>query len=239
MRGLIDTHFHLDHYRNHKDIYQYINQLEQYTLCMTNSPGVYVSCKNMYPETKYVKFAMGFHPLNSELNEHDLKNFLLMLPGVNYIGEIGLDFSRKKGLDRGFQERAFNRIICEASHENKVISVHVRNANDIAINILSEYRPSKCIIHWFQGTESEIKKYIELGCYFSINTHMVEHNLEIVRNIPTDRVLIESDGPYTKINNGRFTPQDLICGYEIIAKGLDDKDLVGKVFNNFKRILQK
>ena len=52
MIKLIDTHFHLDYYRNHAQLYKTINNLEQYTLCMTNSPGVFVSCKKIYRETK-------------------------------------------------------------------------------------------------------------------------------------------------------------------------------------------
>lgn len=54
---LIDTHFHLDYYRNHKYWYDQINKLQQYTLCVTNSPEVYRSCRELYPETKYIKFA--------------------------------------------------------------------------------------------------------------------------------------------------------------------------------------
>jgi TatD DNase family protein len=62
MSRLIDTHFHLDHYRNHAMLFNKINELKHYTLCMTNNPGVFLSCKSMYPETKYIKFALGAHP---------------------------------------------------------------------------------------------------------------------------------------------------------------------------------
>ena len=59
IQHLIDTHFHLDYYKEHQKIYDGINERKQYTLCMTNSPGVYISCKRIYPETKYLKFALG------------------------------------------------------------------------------------------------------------------------------------------------------------------------------------
>ena len=65
MGKLIDTHYHLDYYKNHKELYDSINELKQYTLCVTNSPGVFVSCKKIYEETTYLKFAMGFHPQDS------------------------------------------------------------------------------------------------------------------------------------------------------------------------------
>ena len=62
---LIDTHFHLDYYKNHEYWYDQINKLQQYTLCVTNSPEVFYSCRKLYPETKYVKFALGYNPQQS------------------------------------------------------------------------------------------------------------------------------------------------------------------------------
>ena len=50
MMNLIDTHFHLDHYRNYFEIAKTITELEQYTICVTNSPGIFLSCKNLIPE---------------------------------------------------------------------------------------------------------------------------------------------------------------------------------------------
>ena len=47
MQGLIDTHFHLDMYKDYNEIYKIIVGKKQYTLCMTNSPGVFLSCKNL------------------------------------------------------------------------------------------------------------------------------------------------------------------------------------------------
>ncbi len=94
MQGLIDTHFHLDMYKNYNEIYKYIVREKQYTLCMTNSPGVFLSCKNMFGDNKYIKFALGFHPLNIDLKEKDLRDFMCLLPQTEYVGEIGLDFTK-------------------------------------------------------------------------------------------------------------------------------------------------
>ena len=48
MYGLIDTHFHIDMYKNYEEIFRYIENEKQYTLCMTNSPGVFMSCKDLF-----------------------------------------------------------------------------------------------------------------------------------------------------------------------------------------------
>lgn len=239
MRGLIDTHFHLDHYKNHSILYHYLEDEEQYTLCMTNSPGIYLSCNNIYGNGQYVKFAMGFHPRERGLGKKELKDFLYMLPMVNYVGEIGLDFSANVGVDQEFQTIAFEKIVKECSYQNKLMSVHIRNAHSVAVDIMNKYRPQKCIVHWFQGNAENLQRYIELGCYFSINTNMIEKNRDICMQIPKSRVLIESDGPYTKVDGKRFSPEKLFESYEIIARGIEEPDLIKIVFDNFKRILRE
>ena len=79
IQHLIDTHFHLDYYKEHQKIYDGINERKQYTLCMTNSPGVYISCKRIYPETKYLKFALGFHPQDVSLKDADFYDFMQLV----------------------------------------------------------------------------------------------------------------------------------------------------------------
>ena len=91
MMNLIDTHFHLDHYRNYFEIAKTITELEQYTICVTNSPGIFLSCKNLIPETKYLKFAIGFHPQETTLGGREIKDFMRLISSTNYVGEIGLD----------------------------------------------------------------------------------------------------------------------------------------------------
>lgn len=91
---LIDTHFHLDYYKNHEYWYNQINKLQQYTLCVTNSPAVYLSCRKLYPETKYVKFALGYNPQQSLKVDFSKSTFLHELSTTQYVGEVGLDYSK-------------------------------------------------------------------------------------------------------------------------------------------------
>ena len=219
MQGLIDTHFHLDMYKNYNEIYKIIVGKKQYTLCMTNSPGVFLSCKNIFGDNKYIKFALGFHPLNMDLKEKDLRDFMKMLPQTEYVGEIGLDFTKKTGIEK-----------------NKVMSIHIRGAEEIALKILSKYCPRRCILHWYTGNVELQKDFIHLGCYFSVNASMVK-NMDVVNAIPKDRLLIESDGPYSKVNGKKFSPSLLLEEYELIAKSLDEPELIRVVFDNFKNLL--
>ena len=239
MSRFIDVHFHLDFYKNHKVLYNSINQLGQYTLCMTNSPGVYLSCKNLYSETKYLKFALGFHPLESGLKEKDFADFLLLANSANYIGEVGLDFSKVPSISRERQLRYFESIVEVCAKKNKLLSVHLRKSEDDAIKIIGRYQPRKCIIHWFNGTNQQLNKLIDLGCFFSINSNMIKTKVSCdkLKNIPVDRLLIESDGPFTKIGTKSFVPKLLPDTYEAIANTMLIPNLIELVYGNFKNIL--
>lgn len=239
MEGLIDTHFHLDHYINHQQLYQQISSLKQYTICVTNSPGVYISCKKMYLENKYIKFALGFHPQETQLTDEDMLGFKKLFKTSNYIGEVGLDLSNPYINTKSRQLTFFNEIIKMCSMHNKLVTVHLRKAETEAISILSKYNPQKCIIHWYTGNEMLLKEFINLGCYFSINTNMLRSssfkNYKAI--IPKDKILIESDGPYTKVNTVKYTPELLLYAYNEIARALDMPDLINQVYNNFRSLL--
>ena len=236
MQNLIDTHFHLDMYKDFNELYRYINESKQYTLCMTNSPGIFLSCKRIFPNSKYIKFALGFHPLNMDLTQEDFEDFLHLLPKTNYVGEIGLDFKKKNSLSNDRQIDYFRKIVKVCSKENKLMSVHIRRAEQEALDIIELYHPKRCILHWYTGNVAYIKKFVNLGCYFSVNANMIR-NVKIVNSIPRDKLLIESDGPYSKVNGKKFRPQLLREEYEYIANALNESELVKLVYNNFKTIL--
>ena len=236
MQGLIDTHFHLDMYKDYESIYKYIDSEKQYTLCVTTSPGIFVSCKKIFKSSRYVKFALGFHPLNQEIKKKDIDDFMRLLPQTEYVGEIGLDFSKKNGIPREIQIEYFNKIVEICSRENKIMSVHIRNAEEEAFQILNRWRPKRCIIHWYTGSLEMQQKLIELGCYFSVNASML-NNVERISRIPIDKILIESDGPYSKILGKKYSPKYLFVVYESIAKALEEPDLIKIVYSNFKELL--
>lgn len=238
MHGVIDTHFHLDMYKNHREIYEFLNQEKQYTLCMTNSPGIFLSCKNMFHSSKYVKFALGFHPLNSSLKKRDLADFMYLLTQTEYVGEIGLDFT-KKNSSRELQIDIFNEIVKASANSNKLMSIHIRNAEKEAFDVLSTYQSKKCILHWYTGDIEYLNKFLDIGCYFSVNANMIKSNNCVINQIPLTRILIESDGPYSKVNGIKYKPQFLKEEYELIAKTIHEPELIQIVYDNFKTILTK
>ncbi len=81
---------------------------------------------------------------------------------------------------------------------------------------------------------------ISFGCYMSVNSNMVisRYNSKYLR-IPADRLLIESDGPYTKIEGKKYTPDMLSQSYQIISDFFDIPNLETIVSSNFRTILEK
>lgn len=116
------------------------------------------------------------------------------------------------------------------------MSVHIRGAEKEALRIIDKWRPRRCVLHWFTGSLQEQQEFISLGCYFSINANMLS-NIEIIYGIQKDKILVESDGPYSKGDGIKFEPKYLLREYELIARALEEPDLVKVVYSNFKTLL--
>lgn len=236
---LIDTHFHLDFYRDHKFWYDRINELKQYTLCVTNSPEIFYSCKRLYPETRYVKFALGYNPQISTSTPFNKRLFLSQLDSTKYIGEVGLDYSTKNISSKAIQAEVFDFICHNAAKYNKVLSVHSRNAEKDTLEILTRNKVRRAIIHWYTGDLETLKLYIQEGYYFSVNVNMcaTPKGQRVIKHIPIEKLLVESDGPFTKVDSRPYAPTDLAQTYFRIASLLGSSDLENVVFNNFNCLL--
>ncbi len=238
--SLIDTHFHLDKYQNHSSLYELMNKNHQYTLCVTCSPGVFLSCKKLYPETKYVKFALGVHPKEITDPEKSIHEFNICLHQAKYIGEIGLDYSGASP-SRDIQLNVFRHIIKKQAERNMLATIHVKKAEEDLITVLGEYPSSKRIIHWFSGNSIQMSTLLSQGCYFSINASMAqsESGKKRIAMIPKDRILIESDGPYSKVDGKRYTPEKLTDLYRTVGCALQVNNLEEIVYRNFLNILSQ
>lgn len=112
------------------------------------------------------------------------------------VGEVGLD-RRKGNLDR--QKAAFREIL-EAVHGHAaLVSVHSAGCVDDVLDLLEAYPHSGYILHWFTGNQDQLTRAVDLGCYFSANLSMKE---PLLRSIPEDRLLPETDYPVSRANKG-------------------------------------
>jgi TatD DNase family protein len=106
---------------------------------------------------------------------------------------------------------------------------------------LEAYLPpsrGKVVLHWFTGSKSEMKRALEFGCYFSINAAMLtnERLLPMIQAIPLDRLLTETDGPFTQTCGRPTMPSDVALVFEGLAKiyGLPPVQMAKKIRGNLR-----
>jgi TatD DNase family protein len=122
------------------------------------------------------------------------------------IGECGLDFNRNYARHPD-QEKWFAAQIELALKLAKPLFLHSRDAHPRFAEILRSFRIERAVAHCFTGEKEELHAYLDLGLYIGITGWICDerrgrHLLELVRDIPADRLLVETDSPY-------LTPRDL------------------------------
>lgn len=123
-------------------------------------------------------------------------------PQVVAVGESGLDFNRDFS-PRPDQERAFHDQLEIAAQIGKPVFMHERDAFDRFIAIVREHRRElgAAVVHCFTGDERECDAYLELDLHIGITGWICDerrghHLREVVRRIPTQRLMLETDAPY-------------------------------------------
>ncbi|MGG1556248.1 TatD family hydrolase [Paenibacillus ferrarius] len=160
-----------------------------------------------YPGKLYA--TAGVHP-------HDAKSCdgetltkleaLAALPQVVAIGECGLDYNRDFS-PRDVQRKWFAEQVQLAVRLDMPLFLHEREAFPDFIGILKERAVQKAVVHCFTGSSAELKAYLERGWHIGITGWICDerrgkHLKELVRMIPLDRLMLETDAPF-------LTPRDL------------------------------
>ena len=130
------------------------------------------------------------------------------LPGVVAIGECGLDFNRNYS-PHPDQEQWFLAQLELGCELSKPLFLHSRDAHPRFADLLRAHRDRlpRAVAHCFTGETAELRAYLDLGLYVGITGWICDerrgaHLVELVRGIPADRLLLETDAPY-------LTPRDL------------------------------
>ncbi|MCL1557881.1 TatD family hydrolase [Xanthomonas nasturtii] len=150
------------------------------------------------------------HPQIAHERKFELPLFEKLIGRVRYVGEIGLDGSPELKQHWHTQLAVFEQILhlCEGV-DGRVMSLHSRRAAKAVLDMLEKHpRSGVPILHWFSGTQRELDRAVEMGCWFSVGPAMLrgEKGRKLVATIPQDRILTESDGPFAKIDSRPIWP---------------------------------
>ncbi len=105
----------------------------------------------------------------------------------------------------------------------KILTVHSVRAATSVLDLVEGYLPpshGRVVLHWFTGTKTEARRAVDLGCYFSINLEMMrnERRRAVVAALPLDRLLTETDGPFTQVSGRPTRPPDVAATVEALAR---------------------
>jgi TatD DNase family protein len=146
--------------------------------------------------------SVGAHPHEAADHEATTAAELAALaahPRVVGIGETGLDFHYDHS-PHDVQERVFRAHIAASRDTGLPLIIHAREADAAVAQILREERPPPGVLHCFSSGRGLAEAALELGFYVSISGIVTFRNAEelraIVRDLPLDRLLVETDAPY-------------------------------------------
>jgi len=160
------------------------------------------------------------------------------------IGECGLDYYRIEPDLENKQVKAFETMIDIANEVNKPLMLHIRNGTNRsayldAYKIIKDRAKVRGDLHFFAGSIEEAKPFLDLGYYFSFTgvITFARNYDEIIRYIPLDRIMSETDCPYVSpvpFRGKRNEPANVIEVVKWIAKikGIDEEEVRKQVISN-------
>ena len=219
--NIFDTHSHYDDEQFDADRELLLSSMPEKGIANIMSCGCDIASSKanqaLAHKYGYLYFAAGFHPENLEgASLEDLAQIGEIAKDKKClaIGEIGLDYhwmSSTKEVQKDF----FAKQMELAKELDLPVIVHDREAHGDSMELLRKYQP-KGVMHCFSGSSEMAKEIVKLGMYIGLNGVVTFKNarksLEVVKEIPLERLVLETDCPYLapEPNRGKRNDSSLI-----------------------------
>lgn len=239
---MIDFHCHLDLYPDPKSVARACVERGLYMLSVTTTPSAWSGTLALSQNATRIRTALGLHPQIAHQRKGELPLFERLLPKAQYVGEIGLDGAPEFKAHWADQMLVFGRALdlCQAAG-GRTLSIHSRRAATPVLDAL-EARPGvgTPILHWFSGSNRELARAIEIGCWFSVGPAMLrgEKGRELVRRMPKNRILTESDGPFAQVAGRAAWPWEAAYATSDLEKLWEQSstEVEGQLLDNLRNI---
>lgn len=244
--GLVDFHCHLDLFPDHQSAVQEAEDAGIFTLAVTTTPKAWARNDELAKKTKHVRAALGLHPQLVADRAGELSLWDAHLSETRYVGEVGLDAGPRFYKSFDLQKQVFEHVLRKcAKVGNKIITVHSVRSAKIVLDHIEAFLPSnkgKIVLHWFTGSKGEVKRALEMGCYFSINAAMLDNSrhASMVSAIPLDRLLTETDGPFTRVGERYSKPTDVALAIDALGhlRSMQSSVLAANIRQNLRNLLE-
>lgn len=222
--GGVDFHCHLDLYPDLEVAIAKAEAARIYTLTVTTTPKAWPRNHQLTRGTRYVRAALGLHPQLVAERANELTLWERHLPETCYVGEVGLDAGPRfyKSLD--VQKQVFRSVLERCAEAGgKILTVHSVRSASMVLDMVERHLPPDrgvVVLHWFTGSKAEARRAADLGCYFSVNAEMThsDRGRALIADLPIDRLLTETDGPFTQIDGRPTEPIDARVATEAISR---------------------
>jgi TatD DNase family protein len=252
---LVDSHCHLDRL----DLAEHGGSLDAaldaarargvgHFLCIGVSADNAAAVKALAGRYNDVDCSVGIHPLDLSPGEVPALSWLLQElddPRVVAIGETGLDYHYEPEAAQ-LQQASFRLHLQAASQTGKPVIVHTRGARPDTLALLREAQlPQAGVLHCFTEDWDMAKAALDLGFYISLSGIVTFRNAEalreVARQVPADRLLVETDSPYLapipyrgKPNLPQYVRE--VAEYLATLRGERYEALAERTTQNFQRL---
>lgn len=203
MQPIIDSHCHLDDKRFSEDPDAVIRRAGEAGVGLFIVPSVRSSgwprLKQLAQRFPNVRPAYGLHPWFCHLHsEGDIEVLSELLQDAVAVGECGLDFGKGRAAEE--EQLKWFRLQLELAVElDKPVILHAYKTIDIVHGELKRYPGVRGVVHGFSGSAQQAESLLDHGHYLGIGNGVTYPQAvklrEIIRNIPGERLLLESDAP--------------------------------------------
>lgn len=252
---IVDSHCHLDaldYTARHKDVDEVLDNAKargvQHFISICTTVGRFEAMKALTAHRSEVSLSCGVHPLNVEEEPFDYDKLLAFAQDKNVVavGETGLDYHYTPET-KALQQSLFSQQIEIAKKIRKPLIIHTRAARQDTMNMLEQGGAEQCggVLHCFTEDWAMAKRALDIGFYISISGIITFRNAEelreVVRNVPSDRLLVETDSPYLapvpyrgKPNQPAYVRET--CEYVASLKGLSVEEFAGITTQNAQKL---
>lgn len=209
---MIDLHCHLDLYPDPHQMVRDARMRDIFVLSVTTTPAAFTGTAALASDAPRIRTALGLHPQLAHERKGELPLFEELLPSTRYVGEVGLDGGPELKQHWPDQQLVFDRILGACARAGgRILSIHSRRAAKQVLDALERHADAGIpVLHWFSGTQRELRRAVAMGCWFSVGPAMLvgEKGRTLAAEMPRDRVLTETDGPFAQLDGQAARPWD-------------------------------
>ena len=239
----VDAHCHIDLHKDPDLVVKSAIEEGLKVVAVTTTPAAFKISSTFSNANAGILPSLGMHPEVVGERPADISLFGKYLDDVTWVGEVGLDGSRRFARSWEKQVEVFESVLRQCSDAGgKNLTIHSRAASEKVVQLLAKFPSAGTpVLHWYSGRIADMDQALRLGSYFSVNSQMLtsKSGMTIAKRIPLDRLLTESDSPFASASGSSIVLQIRECEDQLARLLGKDVTMIQKTVDaNFSRLTE-